>query len=83
MESRFYASRWHRTGNSWCETQFLIVVIPEALQEQREEIERRIEQFIEEAQAEGEQQLEELSRRVQEWLIQEAQDALEGGKHNL
>lgn len=65
------------------ETQFLIVVIPEALQEQREEIERRIEQFIEEAQAEGEQQLEELSRRVQEWLIQEAQDALEGAANTI
>lgn len=59
------------------ETQFLVVVIPKALEDRREEIERQIERFIDEAKEEGEQQLEDLAKRIQEWLLQEAQKLAE------
>lgn len=54
-------------------TQYMVIVVPQAMQDQREELE----QMIAEAQAQGEQELEELAQRVQEWLLNEGRNLLE------
>lgn len=55
------------------EAQFLVVVIPEALEERREEIEEQIKEFIEEAQETGEVKLEELVEQIREFFITEVE----------
>lgn len=60
------------------ETQFAVVVIPEALKDKREEIERQIEQLIDEMEAEGEEKLEEFAVRIQKLLLEEAERLARG-----
>ncbi len=60
------------------ETQFVVIVIPEALKEKREEIELKIQELIDEMQAEGEAQLEEFVERIQKLLVEEAERLTRG-----
>ena len=58
--------------------QFLVVVIPAALREQSDEIQRELERIFDEARQTGEAELEEVARRVQAWLVEEGQRLAEG-----
>ena len=58
--------------------QFLVVVIPAALREQSDELQRELERIFDEARQTGEAELEEGARRVQAWRVEEGQRLAEG-----
>lgn len=63
--------------------QFLVVVIPAALREQSDEIQRELERIFDEARQQGEAELEEVAQRIQAWLVEEGQRLAENAIDGL